>query len=87
MPVRERVQLQIREWELGQVLELLCMRLLSARKSNNAYDQPSELHFIIAEFVEITISVEIKQNPHQILVRAHCTEKYPLRDSNPRPAD
>ena len=24
------------------------MRLLSARKSNNAYDQPSELHFIIA---------------------------------------
>ena len=29
------------------------MRLLSARKSNNAYDQLSELHFIIAEFVEI----------------------------------
>ena len=26
------------------------MRLLSARKSNDAYDQPSELHFIIAEF-------------------------------------
>jgi len=32
------------------------MRLLSARKSNDAYDQPSELHFIIAEFVEITSS-------------------------------
>ena len=53
------------------------MRLLSARKSNNAYDQPSELHFIIAEFVEITISVEIKQNPHQILVRAHCLKSTP----------
>ena len=25
------------------------MRLLSARKSNDAYDQPSELHFIIAD--------------------------------------
>lgn len=59
------------------MLELLCMRLLSARKSNDAYDQPSELHFIIAEFVEITISVEIKQNPHQILVRVHCLKSTP----------
>ena len=31
------------------------MRLLSARKSNDAYDQPSGLHFIIAEFVEIRV--------------------------------
>ena len=76
MPVRERVQLQIRAWEAGEVLELLCMRLLSAR-SNDAYDQPSGLHFIIAEFVEITISVEIKQNPHQTLVRVHCLKSTP----------
>ena len=52
------------------------MRLLSAR-SNDAYDQPSGLHFIIAEFVEITISVEIKQNPHQTLVRVHCLKSTP----------
>ena len=77
MLVRERVQLQIREWEWGLVWELLCMRLLSARKSNNAYDQLSELHFIIAEFVEITSSVEIKQNPHQTLVRVHCLKSTP----------
>ena len=53
------------------------MRLLSARKSNDAYDQPSELHFIITEFVEITSFVEIKQNPHQILVRVHCLKSTP----------
>ena len=53
------------------------MRLLSARKSNDAYDQPSGLHFIIAEFVEITSSVEIKQNPHQTLVRVHCLKSTP----------
>ena len=58
------------------------MRLLSAR-SNDAYDQPSGLHFIIAEFVEITISVEIKQNPSPNLGEGALSEKYPPEGLEP----
>ena len=67
------------------MLELLCMRLLSARKSNDAYDQPSELHFIIADSGKNNDFGEAKPSPN--LGEGTLSEKYPLRDSNPRPAD
>ena len=52
------------------------MRLLSARKSNDAYDQPSEKNNNFGE---------AKPSPN--LGEGALSEKYPLRDSNPRPAD